>query len=36
MARKLAAGNWKMNGLGAALAEVDALAGAVAAASCEV
>lgn len=36
MARKLAAGNWKMNGIAANLAEVDALADAVSAASCEV
>lgn len=36
MARKLAAGNWKMNGVAANLAEVDALADAVAAASCDV
>lgn len=36
MARKIAAGNWKMNGLAENLAEVDALADAVAAASCDV
>lgn len=36
MARKLAAGNWKMNGMGPDLVQVDALADAVAAASCEV
>ena len=36
MARKLAAGNWKMNGVEANLAEVDALGDAVAAASCDV
>lgn len=35
MARKLAAGNWKMNGLGADLAEVDALVGDLPA-GCEV
>ncbi|GAB5445828.1 triose-phosphate isomerase [Gymnodinialimonas sp.] len=36
MARKMAAGNWKMNGVEANLAEVDALADAVSAASCDV
>ncbi|ABD54650.1 triose-phosphate isomerase [Jannaschia sp. CCS1] len=36
MARKLAAGNWKMNGVEADLAEVDALGEAVAAANCDV
>lgn len=36
MRRKLAAGNWKMNGLGADLAEVEALAKAHAAPTCEV
>ena len=36
MARKLAAGNWKMNGTAAALAEVEALKPAVADATCEV
>lgn len=36
MARKLAAGNWKMNGLETNLTEVDALADYVAVASCEV
>ncbi len=36
MARKMAAGNWKMNGIGADLAQVDELAQAVAAASCDV
>ncbi|WP_341861621.1 triose-phosphate isomerase [Gymnodinialimonas sp. 57CJ19] len=36
MARKLAAGNWKMNGVEADLSEVDALASAVEAATCEV
>lgn len=36
MRRKLAAGNWKMNGLGAALAEVDALAAAHPAPGCDV
>ena len=34
--RKLAAGNWKMNGLGADLAEIDALAKAHPAPGCEV
>lgn len=34
--RKLAAGNWKMNGLGADLAQVDALAARPAPASCDV
>ncbi|OAN84419.1 triose-phosphate isomerase [Jannaschia sp. EhC01] len=36
MARKIAAGNWKMNGVEADLVQVDALAEAVAAASCDV
>lgn len=36
MARKLAAGNWKMNGLVADLAEIDALTEAAAEATCEV
>lgn len=36
MARKIAAGNWKMNGLGADLAQVDGLAAAVASANCDV
>jgi triosephosphate isomerase (TIM) len=36
MPKKLAAGNWKMNGLGASLAEIDALAAAVKGAGCEV
>lgn len=36
MARKLAAGNWKMNGVTADLAEVDTLAEVVEAAQCEV
>ncbi|MEM1429987.1 MAG: triose-phosphate isomerase [Pseudomonadota bacterium] len=36
MARKLAAGNWKMNGTGAALAEAKALAAAHPAPGCEV
>ncbi len=36
MARKIAAGNWKMNGIGADLAQIDGLVGAVAAASCDV
>lgn len=36
MRRKLAAGNWKMNGLAAALAEVDALVAAHPAPGCEV
>ena len=36
MRRKLAAGNWKMNGLGASLAEIDALAAAVPEPGCEV
>lgn len=36
MSKKLAAGNWKMNGLAASLAEIDALAGAVKGAGCEV
>lgn len=36
MPKKLAAGNWKMNGLGASLAEIDALAAAVKGAVCEV
>lgn len=36
MARKIAAGNWKMNGLGEDLAQVARLAEAVAAASCDV
>ncbi|MCG6904040.1 MAG: triose-phosphate isomerase [Rhodobacter sp.] len=34
--RKLAAGNWKMNGLGADLAEIDALAAAHAGAACDI
>jgi triosephosphate isomerase len=34
--RRLAAGNWKMNGLAAHLAEIDALAAAVPAPGCEV
>ncbi len=34
--RKLAAGNWKMNGLGADLAEIDALAAAHPAPACEI
>lgn len=36
MARKLAAGNWKMNGTGASLAEIDALAKAHPNPGCEV
>ncbi|MBC7154630.1 MAG: triose-phosphate isomerase [Rhodobacteraceae bacterium] len=36
MRRKLVAGNWKMNGLGASLAEVDALVAAHPAPACEV
>jgi triosephosphate isomerase len=36
MRRKLAAGNWKMNGTGAELAEIDALVAAVPAPGCEV
>src|SRR6056297_2377351 len=36
MARKLAAGNWKMYGLGVALAEAEALAAAHPAPGCEV
>ena len=34
--RKLAAGNWKMNGTGADLAEIDALAASHAAPGCEI
>ena len=34
--KKLAAGNWKMNGLSASLAEIDALASAHPAPGCEV
>jgi triosephosphate isomerase len=34
--RKLAAGNWKMNGLSAQLAEIDALAAAIGAPDCDV
>src|SRR5579872_4588482 len=34
--RQLVAGNWKMNGLGADLAQLEALKGAVAAVPCEV
>lgn len=36
MPKKLAAGNWKMNGSAASLAEIDALAAAVKGATCEV
>jgi triosephosphate isomerase len=36
MRRKLAAGNWKMNGTGAALAELEALAAAHGAPSCDI
>ncbi|MEJ6394737.1 triose-phosphate isomerase [Gymnodinialimonas sp. 2305UL16-5] len=36
MARKIAAGNWKMNGTEAALAEVEALAGMIGTPDCEV
>lgn len=36
MARKIAAGNWKMNGVSADLAQVDGLASALSAASCDV
>lgn len=36
MARKIAAGNWKMNGVAADLAQVDGLAEAVGAATCDV
>ncbi|HET7408554.1 MAG TPA: triose-phosphate isomerase, partial [Paracoccaceae bacterium] len=36
MPRKLAAGNWKMNGLGASIAELDALIAGTGEAGCDV